>query len=403
MSSRMTGTLSRSLLAAVALAASLATTACADVAEVGDEEELDALSEELAAGVKIETTFTHPKGETKDMAILDELVRLIDDAQPGSSIDLAIHSITVNEVKDAIVRATKPARNVKVRVVHNGEDFDSPDATPKGLAAALKPSEHKWCGNVDKGGKVGGCIASRPSSIMHSKLVLFSKTKDKTGAIRSNVSWFGSANMTFATGAKTFNNTVTVYGDKELYERFERGYFDRLWKENHAGAPAIASSASHVSVTASPSGPDLVLARLASVVPTAGCNVRVAQAMIHDGRRRLVERLVELKKGGCDVWVAANPNGADKAMIDLLQAGGIPVRKAHTHDKLVLVQAKIGCGSPQACKYDKRRKVVFTGSHNWTTSANDLNDELFVRIEDDRTYDAFVGHFAAEYDGHSPF
>ena len=49
---------------------------------------------------------------------------------------------------------------------------------------------------------------------MHSKLFLFSRTKDATGVLRDNVSWFGSANLTYATGANSYNNTVTVYGDK---------------------------------------------------------------------------------------------------------------------------------------------------------------------------------------------
>lgn len=399
----MTKTMSRLAVAALALTPMLATAACADIEEEGDTEALDAQSEALGAGVKIETTFAEPKGDTKDMRILDELVRLIDAAQPGSTIDFAIHSISVNEVKAAIMRARTPARGVTIRVAHNGEDIKAEDSTPRDLALALKPSEHRWCGNVDKGGKVGGCIANGQSSIMHSKLVLFSKTRDKSGAIRSNVSWFGSANMTFQTGAKTFNNTVTVYGDKELYEELEQKYFERLWNEKHGDVPTIASAGSHVSVATSPSGPDLILARLAGVVPTAGCNIRVAQAMIHNGRRALVERLVQLKKGGCDVFVAANPGGADQPMIDLMKAGGIVVKKAHTHDKLVLVQAKTGCGTPQGCKNEKRKKIVFTGSHNWTSSANGLNDELFVRIEDDATYDSFVKHFGEEYDGHTAF
>ena len=53
----MTKTLSRLAVTALALSTSLATSACADVDDDADLEVLDAQSEELGAGVKIETTF----------------------------------------------------------------------------------------------------------------------------------------------------------------------------------------------------------------------------------------------------------------------------------------------------------------------------------------------------------
>lgn len=36
------------------------------------------------------------------------------------------------------------------------------------------------------------------------------------------------------------------------------------------------------------------------------------------------------------------------------------------------------------------RRVVFTGSHNWTGPALDSNDETMLRVIDDGVYDAFV-------------
>ena len=53
---------------------------------------------------------------------------------------------------------------------------------------------------------------------MHSKLYTFSQTRDPNGALRDDVVWLGSANMTHATGAKSFNNTLTIYGDTALYD-----------------------------------------------------------------------------------------------------------------------------------------------------------------------------------------
>lgn len=50
--------------------------------------------------------------------------------------------------------------------------------------------------------------------------------------LRSNVVWFGSANMTYATGAQTFNNTITIYGDVDLFNQFNT-YFGQLFNQNH--------------------------------------------------------------------------------------------------------------------------------------------------------------------------
>jgi len=404
------------------LASTLAFVACAPAGEDADDETEDfspesddapgaaepqgSVASSLASGVRIETHFTNPRkpntppapdaAPDQDMAILDDLVRMIDDTPAGESIDIAVHSITVNKVQRAILRAV--GNRVKVRVVHNGEDWKSEDETPKALAKALG-DRHRWCGNVTSGGEVGGCISNAKSSIMHSKLALFSKTKDGTGKLQSWVSWFGSANLTYATGAKSFNNTVTVYGDRTLYEQFEKGYFVKLWNQTHAPGNdflegdekrgTFASAASSTTVFASPNqNADVVLGRLAAIEPGKDCRIRTSQSMIFDSRSEVVDRLIALKKDGCKVWVGGNH--VHDAQLAKLKRAGIPVHKTKTHDKLVLVNARYN-GSTQP------RKIAFTGSHNLTQSANSTNDELFVKIEDGKTYDALLGHFNASY------
>lgn len=395
------------LSAATCLAACSGEDASADdgtSSATGDDDgDASHAEEAIASGrVRIETHFTDLRSTDKDMTILDDLVRMIRDTPKGESIRIAVHSITVNAVARAIIDAQ--TNGVHVYVAHNGEDFRSDDATPKALAAALGPASHRWCGDVAVGGRVGGCISDGKSSIMHAKLVLFSKTKDATGAMRQWVSWFGSANMTFATGAKTYNNTVTVYGDRALYDRFDKGYFAKLWSEDHAPRNDFFDAASHrgyfgssasgVTVYASPEQDgDLVLRRLAAVAPGKGCEIRVAQAMIHDARLALVERLAALKDGGCDVRVAGN--GIESGALRALRRAGIPTAKNHLHDKLLLVHAKYACGDH--CDAAKSRKLVFTGSHNWTASANDLNDELLVKVEAPGVYEAYDAHFDAEF------
>lgn len=360
----------------------------------GEEEEVESDDSALSATVRTETHFTDANVAPRDETILDHLVRLIEDTDKGESIDIAIHSITANPVAAAIIKAHR--KGVKVRVVHNGEDADSGDDSPKKVKQALGAA-HRWCGNVASGGKGGGCISSHDSSLMHSKLVLFSKTKDSTGAPRANVVWFGSANMTWATGAKSYNNTTTVYGDENLYERFRSKYFERLWRgdplprndffDQDSGRGFLTSRASGITVFASPEqDSDLVLARLKRVQPDDKCEIDIAQAMIHDSRMEVVNEVVRLKKDGCKVRVTAN-HVQDKAKA-AIKAAKIPFRTNRTHDKVFLVNAKFG---------DKRQKLVFTGSHNWTQSANSINDELLVKIANPKVYDAFLVQLDKEF------
>jgi phosphatidylserine/phosphatidylglycerophosphate/cardiolipin synthase-like enzyme len=68
------------------------------------------------------------------------------------------------------------------------------------------------------------------------------------------------------------------------------------------------------------------------------------------------------------------------------------------HSKVVVLAAEFG---------EQFHHRVYTGSHNWTHSANYDNDEVFVRMAAETEtshplYDAFHGHFNDAYDAGSP-
>jgi phosphatidylserine/phosphatidylglycerophosphate/cardiolipin synthase-like enzyme len=344
--------------------------------------------------VRIEPHFANVRASpTGDMSILDHVIRLIDDTPAGAQVRVAIHSLTVNLVQDALIRAHK--RGVEVFVAHNGADQNSTDASPAQLRAAIGANHH-WCGH---GGTAYGCISTDTSGIMHSKLMLISKTKDSTGAPRSYVTWFGSANLTYATGANSFNNTLTVYDDRVLYDSFVSRYFTLLYERTTSPNDDFydmgrrgffESSASHIQVHASPAkNTDIVLNVLASVKAEAGCEIRAAQAFINDSRIVLVRKLIELKNLGCQVSLVVGD--VQPSSLAALKAAGIAVRTDKIHDKYVMTYSHFA-GSTE------RKKIVFTGSHNWSYSANYENDELFVKVDDAAVYQAFISHFASSYD-----
>ena len=90
--------------------------------------------------------------------------------------------------------------------------------------------------------------------------------------------------------------------------------------------------------------------------------------------------------------------GIDAGSLAKLRAAKIPVKRTGeevgvpgVHDKFVIANARAGDSA-------ENRFLVFTGSHNLTTSANSENDELFVRYESKTLYTAFQRHFKNAYD-----
>jgi hypothetical protein len=141
---------------------------------------------------------------------------------------------------------------------------------------------------------------------------------------------------------------------------------------------------------------DLVVNRLNDVTPDANCRVRVLQASIRDSRLDVVNLLVRMKQGGCQVTVVADTIEPEARAT--LRAAGIPMREALIHDKTFIVYGKFGAS------YAYR---VYSGSHNLSGSANRRYDEIFVKLapetgETHPVYDAYIAHFDDAYASGTP-
>ena len=347
----------------------------------------------------VDIVFNDPVDhDGQDTAQLQKMIALIDGAPAGSSIRIALYSISANIVYDAIAAAV--ARGVHVYAVHNGEDQKSTDDSPAALANLLG-ADHHWC---DHGSASlaygGGCLSTSSTGLMHAKYMLFSQTADASGTQHRWVTWFGSPNMTYASGANEFNNSFTVYGDKTLYDGFSTQLWQPMWDERSypdddfyvASAPRgyFGSAASHVQVYASPEQTtDLVVNRLDYVDADDSCRVRVMEASITAGRMAVVNKLVSLHQQGCHTWVDVG-SIASKPM-STLKSAGIPVHRSPVHDKTIIVFGRYAGSSAD-------RTLVFTGSHNLTLSALRYNDEILVKVGDSQAmYDAFFAHFNDAY------
>jgi hypothetical protein len=388
-----------------AVIAGLALCAAGCAGEVGDDddgEELDSpeVSEaDLAAAsnhvnfgnIPVWVHFANPVNATgEDRTVVNEVIRLLDDTPAGATVRGNIFSISISAVVDAFARAK--ARGVKFQITHSGHDAVSPAA--KKLDAALG-NEHKFCD--------GACISSADDSIAHIKFFTFTKTKDPNGVMRSDVSWWGSANQTWASGVKLSNNAFTVYGDEAIADAFVR-HANLMWTQRHfsgndyydadAKRGYVHSGATKTSLYMSPEAQlDLWDSRLNDIVPDANCRVRVLHASIRDSRMAVVNRLVALKRGGCKVWIAAET--VEPKARAALHAARIPIKQQKIHDKVVLHYSRMDGGSAY-------RYFVLSGSHNLSGSALRKYDELLTRTESKDLYNAFFRHFNDAYNTGSP-
>jgi len=348
---------------------------------------------------RAEFTFNVPKNDAQ----IDKVVALINGAPAGSQIRMGIFSVDRPRVYDAIAAAKR--RGVAIYVVHSGDKRSYAATDSRRIYAekirTLLGSGFRWCDHgTSAAATTDACISTATSGIMHAKYMLFTKTKDSAGTLRSNVVWYSSANFTTGSGIDLFNNSTTIYSDATLYAGFRKHVFDPMWAERSyagndyydSGTPRgyFGSTASNSQVYVAPEQQyDLVNTRLTYVKPDSDCRVRVMQNTLHANRPQVLDRLVGFKRGGCKVWVVLET--IDRESWDRLHAAGIPMHQAKVHDKTFVISARYD-GSA------KPRSVILNGSHNITKSALRYNDELLVKLTDNSTmYTAFFNHFNDAY------
>ncbi|PWR14643.1 hypothetical protein DKT69_15400 [Micromonospora sicca] len=352
------------------------------------------------AGYPVWAHFTDPTAG-RDYTILTELQRLIDAAPAGSTIRGAIHSLSVDSIADALLRAQ--SRGVTVTVILDGKNAASTDSA---VATIKQLSNYQFCLNSSGG---HGCISTSAAGDMHTKLFTFTSTTDPNGVARNNVVWSGSSNLTYATGPDAFNNAITVYGDAALAAGLNANFTD-MWNRRHYSGNDYYDAASGrgyyqaaaADAYASPEGvgqTDTIVTRLNDLTPDTNCRLRVAMASVTTGRPEIVDLVTRFRAATCKVWMVIGTNAdggiamSQSVYNELLDAGVAIRRQDKVHDKFFVAYGKYGSA------YQYR---VYTGSQNWTQDALNENDEIFVKMAPESgtthpLYDAYYTHFNDAY------
>lgn len=333
---------------------------------------------------------TGTPGSGLDYHAINELTRMIASVPAGGRIDGHIFNLTVDSVAKALLDAQN--RGVYVAISTDGALATSTDTAKTDYLDKLNGIV--YCASST----TNSCVSSATDAISHTKLFAFSHATAPDGTEADKVVWFGSANQTYASGMRLYNNTVSIYGDAPLFDLLAAYLDDLRLKKRAADYYDPDSGRGHLlaqsaDVYVSPeSTTDLVVNRLDDVTPDTKCRVKVMQASIRDSRIAVVNQLVTMKQGGCQIQVVADT--VEPAALAALKAAGIPVRQMPIHDKVFVVYGKYGSA------YQYR---VYTGSHNLSGSALRRFDEIFVKLAPETdanhpVYDEFITHFTDAYD-----
>lgn len=313
-----------------------------------------------AYGVKgawYELYFTNPEGPTapqKTGGADLPLVSAIDAAR--LTIDTAIYSLSLNSVRNALIRAHQ--RGVQVRVVMESDNMARAD--PQALIEAGIP-----------------VLGDRREGLMHNKFMVIDHSEV----------WIGSMNFT-DTGAYSDNNNLMRIHSLKVAENFTTE-FNEMFVDDKFGPddgsetpnPRVSIDGTLLDIYFSPD--DNIANNLLDLIYTASESVDfLAYSFTSDP---LAEAIRARAEEGLSVRGVMDDGQIDSNQgteFDAFRQAGIDVRRdggaGLLHHKVIILDEEI---------------VIF-GSYNFTNSAETRNDESVVVI-----YDPFIaGQYMVEFD-----
>jgi len=312
---------------------------------------------------------TFPSLSNSPAAIQAEMIKRIDSAR--SKIDCAVY----NNNTTAIVTALNNAHNRGVRVRYIADDGTSNTA----LSSAQFP-----------------VLFVNSLDLMHNKFMI-----TDVDSVNKSFVWTGSMNWTNNNINDDYNNVILIQ-DQAL----ARAYvveFEEMWGSNSSSPNATLSKAGNLKTDNTPhffniggkyiecyfSPSDKTTEQIDKALQSAGGDLQVALLTLT--RNDLGNSIVAKHQGGETVaCIIENINDQGSEFTDLVNAGVDALQ--HTlpydiHHKYGIVDANTPNSDP----------VVITGSHNWSTAAETVNDENTLIIHDAEIANWFLQEFSQRY------
>jgi phosphatidylserine/phosphatidylglycerophosphate/cardiolipin synthase-like enzyme len=341
--------------------------------------------------------FNDPEGShSRQYAIMQQIEDDIAAAPKGSVIRVAVYSMTLSDVGDALIAAHERGVHVKVLM-----DQHSKNALWSRLVAELGSKVSTKSASSYAALCYGGCVAhhysgGKPVSWLHTKYFLFSGGGKPTVTLTS-------ANPTAIQAEVTWNNSYTVVGNSGLYDAYVKNFTDMskgaagTHKTNYYWTYGANPKAYYW--PKAPGDGDTVdgMLKLITCSKTYPTQVRIAMFQWSDSRLTLAKRLASMAAKGCRVTVAYTKAQVSSGVRSTLAHSKVDVRDTthgtnsdgyaayYTHNKYLLVNGR----------YDgvSGRRIVMTGSANYTANALYHNDESDLKFTSPSAYAAYLANF----------
>lgn len=376
--------------------------------------------------VKAGAVFNDPFGsKAKQWAIVNRIINAIDHAPKGSTIRMAVYSITIDKVADRLIAAHK--RGVHVHIVTDDHLYDlENDAQRDAVTTQIERLKKELGTDVKKASYAKicdqGCMSDSKYASMHAKLYMFS-----TSGTSKNVAMLSSSNPS-TTHLNAWNNLYAFVGNADMYNQL-KDYFENMAQEPDKGDwytnteigsyrlytfprknPAIPSEDVQYSMLQKVKCTDVAAGY--GTKPSDPKNSRtvidVSMFKISENRTEVAHQLRVLAKQGCHVRVAISSDStADVAVKDMLADGKVQVRDLdvwkkikdpttnktervvynYNHNKFIAINGNYDD--------DSSASIVFTGSPNLTSAALRYNNEVMVRLSSSKDFIAYHHNFNA--------
>ncbi|MEX1275954.1 MAG: phospholipase D-like domain-containing protein, partial [Bacteroidota bacterium] len=320
--------------------------------------------------------------------LLEAIVRRIDAAQ--YSIDAALYSLSGSvgqSIADALIQAKN--REVKVRMIVEKDNLLA--GTGNTMNQVITPSGIPWIAD-DFDPLNGG------EGLHHNKFFVFDYRGGEPDGIWV---WTGSWNPTDPGTNDDFQNVIEIQ-DQALAGAFTIE-FNEMWGSDgeipDAGVarfgfrksdntPHLFSiNGTQVESYFSPS--DRTTGRIIDVVQNASHSVNIS--MLTFTRSDIASALISRKNAGVKVRGVLD-NGTDPgSQYGVLTSAGLDIRldpaSPFLHHKYAIIDAE---------RMDLQQAVI-TGSHNWTSAAENANNENTLIVHDNRIANEYLQEFVARY------
>jgi phosphatidylserine/phosphatidylglycerophosphate/cardiolipin synthase-like enzyme len=280
------------------------------------------------------------------------------------SVDVAIYSLSLNSVRDALINAHK--RGVRVRMVMESENLERAD--PQKLKDAGIP-----------------ILGDRREGLMHNKFIV----------VDNSEVWLGSMNFTDS-GAYADNNTLMRIRSTEIAEDYARE-FEEMFVDDKFGDEIVAETpyptvdidGTRIDVYFSPD--DGAQAVISGLLENAQDSIYfMAFSFTSNSLGEMIRNRAEDEIKVAGVMDAEQVNSNVGTEFDPFQQAGLDVLRdgndGQMHHKVMIID----------------ESIVILGSYNFTNSAETRNDENLIVIYNDQIAAQFMAEFQRVYSQAQP-